>query len=214
MTFMTTLLYIESSPRQQRSHSAAVARAFLDAYLTRHPEVELDTWDLWTPDLTLPEFDGAALSAKFAARSGLPHTQEEAAAWAEVSRHAQRLQRAELLLLSVPLWNFGVPYRFKHWLDVVTQPGLTFRPDPQKGMEGLLKARKALVVSARGGIYAPGSPTAAWDFVTPYLRHWLGMLGVPEVTVVGIDGTSISEARTQSARAGAMAEVQALATGF
>jgi FMN-dependent NADH-azoreductase len=211
---MTTLLYIESSPRQQRSHSTAVARAFLDAYLTRHPEVELDTWDLWAPDAALPEFDGAALSAKFAARSGAPHTPEEAAAWAEVSRHAQRLQRADLLLLSVPLWNFGVPYKFKHWLDVVTQPGLTFRPDPQKGMQGLLKARKALVVSARGGIYTPGTPTAAWDFVTPYLRHWLGMMGVAEVSVVPVEGTSVSEAMMQASRAQAITEVQSMAASL
>jgi FMN-dependent NADH-azoreductase len=212
---MTALLYVESSPRGQRSHSSAVSHAFIDAYLRHHPDDTVDVWDLWSADSTLIEFDGDALTAKYAARGGNPqHSPGERSAWAEVARQTERLKRADRLLLSVPLWNFGVPYKFKHWVDVVTQPGLSFRPDPVNGPQGLLTASKALLISARGGVYTPGTPNEAMDLCTPYVRRWLWMVGIRDLAVVGIEGTGAPEASVHEARARAIKEVQALAPGF
>lgn len=212
---MPTLLHIEASPRQQRSHSSAVARAFIEAYLEHHPGDTVDTWDLWSPDSPLIEFDGDALTAKYAARlSTASHSPGEQVAWAEITRQAERLLRADKLLLSVPMWNFGVPYRFKHWVDVVTQPGLTFRPDPVKGPQGLLKVGKALLVSARGGAYAPHTPTEALDLCTPYVRRWLSMVGVHDLSVIDIDGTGAPPEVVERARERAIVRAQSLALEF
>ena len=212
---MATVLYVESSPRQQRSHSASVAHAFLDAWLRRHPGDTVDAWDLWSADSPLIEFDGDALTAKYAARLGnASFTDGERSAWAEVTTQCERLLRADTLVLSVPMWNFGVPYKFKHWVDVVTQPGLTFRPDPVNGPRGLLNARKALLVSARGGVYAPGTPFEAFDLTTPFVRRWLGMLGVSDLAVLPIEGTGVSEAAAQASRARGIEQAQAIAANF
>ncbi len=212
---MPTLLHIEASPRQQRSHSSAVARAFIEAYCEHHPGDSVDTWDLWSADSPLIEFDGDALTAKYAARLGTAsHSPGEQAAWAEVTRQADRLLRADKLLFSVPMWNFGVPYRFKHWVDVVTQPGLTFRPDPVKGPQGLIKAGKALLVSARGGTYAPDTLNEALDLGTPYVRRWLSMVGVHDLSVIGIDGTGAPPEAVEKARGRAIAKARSLALDF
>ena len=207
---MAKLLYIESSPRKERSHSIAVARAFVDAYRSAHPSDTVETWDLWAPAEQLPEFDGAAITAKYAAGGGTPHTASEADAWAAIGRSADRLKSADLLLLSVPMWNFGIPYKLKHLIDVVTQPGLTFGHDPVKGPFGLVPAKAAVVVSARGASYEAGSPFAAMDREAPYLTGWLNWVGIADVRHVLVEPTR-TEAGAAEARDRAAAQVRALA---
>ncbi len=210
---MAKLLYIESSPRKERSHSIAVARAFIDAYRLAHPTGAVDTWDLWAPAEQLPEFDGAAITAKYAMATATAHTPAEAEAWTAIGRSAERLKSADLLLLSVPMWNFGVPYKLKHLIDVVTQPGLTFGHDPVKGPFGLVPARAAVVVSARGASYAAGSPFAAMDREAPYLTGWLNWIGVADVRHVLVEPTR-TEASAAEARDKATAEARTLAASL
>ncbi len=209
---MPKLLYIESSPRKERSHSIAVARSFVAAYQSAHPDVTVDTWDLWAAGEQLPEFDGAAITAKYAIIGGAAHSPPEADAWAAINRSADRFKSADVLLLSVPLWNFGVPYKLKHLIDTVTQPGLTFAIDRAKGtVAGLVPARAAVVVSARGGAYGPGSPMAAMDMEAPYLQMWLKFVGVADVRHVYVEPTSYGEPAATAAREKATAEARAIA---
>ena len=211
---MAKLLYIESSPRKERSHSIAVAHAFADAYRSAHPADAAETWDLWSPAEQLPEFDGAAITAKYALFGGASHTPPEAEAWATITRSAERLKSAGVLLLSVPMWNFGVPYKLKHLIDVVTQPGLTFGYDPAKGPYGLVPARAAVVVSSRGNSYAAGSPMAAMDMEAPYLTRWLNWVGVADVRHVFVEPTARGEAAATAARDKAAAEARAIAASL
>ncbi len=209
---MAKLLYVESSPRKGRSQSIAVAHAFLDAYRAAHPADAVDTWDLWSPAERLMEFDGHAITAKYAMRGPNPsHSPEEAQAWATITRSAERLRSADVLLLGVPMWNYGIPYKLKHLIDVVTQPGLTFRPDPVKGPVGLLTHCRAVVISARGGVYAPGSPYADRDMELPYVLRWLGLIGITDVRSVVVEGTVFGEEKAAEARGRATAEAQAIA---
>ena len=186
---MPKLLYIESSPRKERSHSIAVAEAFLGAYRAKHPDVEVETWDLWAEGEQLPQFDGAAITARYNLKGGAGHTASEAEAWRMVTATAERLKSADVLLFGVPMWNFGVPYKLKHLIDVVTQPGLTFGYDPAKGFLGLMPTKLAVVVSARGGVYAEDAPAAAMNLQTPYMRTWLGFIGVKDVRELVVEGT-------------------------
>ena len=202
----------ESSPRKDRSHSVAVAHAFLDAYRAAHPADAVDTWDLWSPAERLMEFDGDAITAKYAARGpAVVHTPAEAEAWATITRSIDRLRSADRYLFGVPMWNYGVPYKFKHLVDIVTQPGLTFRPDP-KGPIGLLTGRRAVVISARGGVYAPGTPRAADDMELPYVNRWLNLIGVTDVTSILVEGTSLPDAAATRERA--VAEARTVAATF
>ena len=210
---MTKLLYVESSPRGAQSHTTAVVHAFLDAYLAAHPGNEVDTWDLWSRTEPLVEFDGAAITAKYAARDpGYVHTPEEAEAWATINKSIDRLRAAELYVLGVPMWNYGVPYKFKHLVDIVTQPGLTIIPAKDgKPPIGLLTGRRAVVISARGGFYTPGGSRASDDMVIPYVTRWLNLIGVDDVTTITVDGQGLPGAPAAEEKAKAQAREVAAA---
>ena len=117
---MARLLHLSSSPRGDHSHTRKVATAFLDAYRNAHPSDEVREIDLWA--LSVPAFDGAVLDAKYAIFGGLAHTPEQHAAWGGVEALATEFKSADKILISVPMWNFGVPYVLKHYIDVITQP--------------------------------------------------------------------------------------------
>ena len=104
---MSTLLYIEASPRKDRSHSINVANTFLDAYAAANPGDTIDKIDLW--DLNLPEFDGEKLNAKYSVMHGESPSGAEVAAWNEVQGLFDRFNTADKYVFSVPMWNFGIP---------------------------------------------------------------------------------------------------------
>ena len=87
--------------------------------------------DLWRDHL--PEFDGAALDAKYARLTGRAFNDAAARRLRRAERMAIRLSLADRVLISTPMWNFSIPYKLKQWLDLIVQPGLTFRFDPAEG---------------------------------------------------------------------------------
>ena len=85
--------------------------------------------------------------------------------------------------------NFGVPAVLKLWIDQIARSGKTFKYDAN-GPEGLLKGKKATVLSASGGVYEAGTPAAAMNFVEPYLRAVLSFLGITDVSFVSASGVA------------------------
>ncbi len=110
--------------------------------------------NLWRDHL--PEFDGAILEAKYARLSARAFTDAERDAFAVAERIAVRFALAERVLISTPMWNFGIPYKLKQWIDVISQPGLTFRFDSARGYLPLLKDRPTVVILASGGDFVTG----------------------------------------------------------
>lgn len=186
---MTTILHIQASPRKQRSASLEVADAFIQAYQQARPEAKVETLDLWA--IELPEFDEAAMAAKYAGLSGTVRTEAQEQAWAVLEALAQRLFLADVLVLSVPLWNFSIPYKLKHFIDLVTQKDILFSFDPQSGFTGLLQGKKAVVSYARGLDFSSDSSTPAqrFDFQKPYIEAWLDFIGVTDVQAVIVEKT-------------------------
>ena len=176
---MATLLYIEASPRKERSISIAVAKEFLRAYTEAHPADAVETLDLWAA--ALPEFDGAAINAKYNILHGLPHSATEAKAWGAVEALCRHFKAADKYLFSVPMWNFGIPYKLKHYLDLIVQPGLTFSHSPEQGFTGLVSGKPAAVIYASGGEYGPASPAKDYDLQKPYMNLILGFIGITGV---------------------------------
>lgn len=191
---MTSLIHIEASPRGQASRSSGGARAFLDALRAADPALSVDHMDLWNTDL--PPFDGAALTAKYARLAGRAHDAREKTAWEGIAALVARLDRAAHVLVSTPMWNFSIPYRLKHWIDLVTQPGLTFSFDPASGYAPLLKPRPTLVVLASAGDYASGESRGRPDLATPYLRAALGFIGLTDPIVIPVGPTIGPDAET------------------
>jgi len=118
---MATVLYIEASPLKERSHTIEVARAFLGAYREARPQDTIETIDLWAQ--ALPPFDGATIEAKFAVLRKKEFTPLQQEKWDAVRAVARRFNAADKYVLSVPMWNFSVPYPLKHYIDVVTLAG-------------------------------------------------------------------------------------------
>jgi len=179
---MTTLLHISASPRGTKSESLAIAETFLSVYTDTHPDVDVKTWDLW--DGTLPEFGPAAAHAKMAVFAGADPMGDQAAAWRAAKDTFTRFADADAYLFSVPMWNAGIPYILKQFIDVISQPGMVFGFDPELGYTGLLTGRKAAVVYT-SAVYGPGRPLSfGSDFQAPYLRDWLNWAGIDDVTEV------------------------------
>ena len=170
---MSKLLYIEASPLKSRSHTIAVSQAFLDAYRVVHPRDEIERLDLW--QVALPPFDAQTIEAKFAVLRRNDFTSEQLDQWEAVRRVSRHFNAADKYVFSVPMWNFGVPYVLKHYIDVVTLPGENWTWSKQAGYGTLLSGKRAL------GIYASANPHESDDFQKPLMRRWLRFIGIEDI---------------------------------
>jgi FMN-dependent NADH-azoreductase len=208
------LLYIQSSPRGPRSVSIAVADAFLQAYRQVSHQLTVDTLNVWEENL--PEFDQEAIGAKYKGINKEPMDPAEAAVWHKIQELAARFQRADRILLGVPMWNFAYPYKLKQLIDLACQRNMLFTYD---GVEyaPLLKTSRAFVIYARGGTYAEGSPTPAslFDHQKGYIDFWLKFIGVTQVQTLVVEGTTWpeKEKRDESIARG-LEEARKLAADF
>ena len=132
---MSKLLYIQASPRGQRSHSVTVADAFIEAYEKKHPDDEVDILNVF--DETIPNFDGPVVQAKYTILHGKPHTEAEQKVWKDIEKVIEQFTSADKYVLAVPMWNFSIPYRLKQYIDILVQPGYTFSYSPEAGSDSL-----------------------------------------------------------------------------
>ena len=108
------------------------------------------------------------------------------------------------------MWNFGIPYPLKQYIDLVTQPGLTFTIGADGGVAGSGAGRTAIVVVSGALDTGPGGALAAMDHQAAYLDHWLRFIGVGDVRIVRVQPTYGSEETVEAAMAAAYAEAEAL----
>lgn len=209
---MAYVLYIEASPRKDRSASIEVARMFLSAYQQAHLQDTVETLDLWKTDL--PEIDGEVINAKYAILHGLDHTEAERQAWTAVERLISQFTWADKYLFSLPMWNFGIPYPLKHYIDVLVQPGYTFSYTPEEGFRGLVTGKPVAAVYARGSAYYPGSGLEDFDFQKTYLERILGFIGITDFRPIIIEPTLSSPEQKQKALDAAGKQARAMAAEF
>ncbi len=179
---MTKLLYIIASPRGEESKSTQLAQAHIGALKQADPTLEVDTLDLWQEDLI--DFDGDKAAAKmtFFGVGEMDNTRQSA--WDQVVEVTNRFTQADHYVFSVPMWNGGVPYKLKQYIDIITQPGLLFGFDPEQGYFGLLENKKASVFYT-SGVYAPGAaPKYGSDYHSEYLDWWLNVVGISDIHTV------------------------------
>lgn len=171
------LLHISASPRGEQSESGALAQTFLATFRDTHPDDEVEEWDLW--DGTLPAFGPEAAAAKMAVFAGQT---PQSTAWDDAVAAFRRFDAADVYLFSVPMWNHGVPYILKQFIDVVSQPGMVFGFDPEAGYTGLLTGKRAAVIYTSAVYGDDRGPEFGTDFQQPYLDAWLRWAGVSEIS--------------------------------
>ena len=176
------ILQINASARREAANSTRVANSIAARLQAANPAASLMLRDLAvTPH---PVLDEAALGALFTPAE--QRTAEQAARVALDDALIAELQAADVIVLGVPMYNFGVPVQLKNWIDAIARNGVTFRYTEQ-GPEGLLKGKTVYVALARGGSYRG---TEA-DSQVPYLKTVLGFLGMTDVHFIYAEGLNM-----------------------
>jgi len=189
------VLRVDSSARSKGSMSRWVADELIEQLGESEGTLEVRVRDL---AVTAPSFvDAAWVGANFTPPE--QRNEEQRAALAESHALVSELKAADVLVIGVPIYNFGIPAKLKAWIDMVARARLTFRYT-ENGPVGLLKGKRAYLAVASGGT-AVGSE---FDFATGYLRHVLGFLGIDDVRIVAADrltargeGEAMHEAHAQ-----------------
>jgi FMN-dependent NADH-azoreductase len=183
---MKSLLHIVASPRAE-SYSTRLSKAFLDSYRQARPEDRIETLDVFRDDVA--PFYAPAAKAKYAVLAGQAPRDEAEAAWKPVVEAVDYFKRFDKYVVSSAMWNFGVPYRLKQYIDLIVQPSLTFAYSPEKGFSGLVTGRPMVLLLARGGGYRSGNPLETFDFQESYLRTIFEYIGFRDIRAVSIQGT-------------------------
>ncbi|HVI88960.1 MAG TPA: NAD(P)H-dependent oxidoreductase [Dongiaceae bacterium] len=189
---MTKLLFLKASPRGPESKSVQVAETYLAALRASNAGLEVDTIDLWDADL--PAFDGNKVAAKMNVIAGQDQNAAQKTAWDQIVEVANRFISADRYLFAVPMWNGGIPYRLKHYIDIIHQPGLLWGLNPETGYFGLLKNKHATLVLTSGA-YAQHLPSPAFgvDHHSTYLRAWLNQAGVTQIDELRFQPTLLTK---------------------
>ncbi|WP_022890365.1 FMN-dependent NADH-azoreductase [Agromyces italicus] len=208
---MTTLLHISASPRGEASHSLAIATSFVESFEQALPEASVEHWNLW--DGSLPAFGPDGAGAKMRVFAGEEPVGAEEIAWHRARLAFERFAAADLYLFSLPMWNSGVPYIAKQFIDVVSQPGWVFGFDGETGYSGLLEGKRAAVVYT-SAVYGEGRPTAFGDdFQRPFFEGWLHWAGVDEIDSIEFR-PNLATADPEPGRLAALAEARRLGADF
>lgn len=201
---MKKLLHVIATPRGDDSNTLKVSKAFLESFKSSHKDWEIDTLDLFIEKL--PTIAAKEASGKYVLLGGKDLTGELKNAWRDIERHIERFLSASAYLISTPMWNFSIPYALKQYIDVIAQPKYLFRYTAS-GPEGLVKGKKMVVVTSRGGDYT-ADPARKFDMQEPYLRSVFGFVGITDIQFINaqpmdamgpeVRDKKISEAREEA----------------
>lgn len=200
---MQSLLQINASINKDGGQSSQLANRFVAAFRARHPQAQVVVRDVAAadpvPHLTAERF--AAFVTKPEER-----TAEQRAVVAYSDALIDELRQADVVVIGLPMYNFGVPSQLKAYFDHIARAGITFAYT-DKGPVGRLTGKKVYVFAARGGQYA-GTPL---DSQTSYVRDFLAFLGMTDVQFVYAEGLAMSPESRQANLAKAAAEIATLA---
>lgn len=212
---MSKLVHISCSPRTTSSHSSRVARAFIETYVKKRPSDETQCIDLW--NINLPELDETRVNITYKTLFDQDLSDTERENWTQVQELAQSFADADKYLFSLPMWNFGIPYKLKHFIDVVTLNGITFDYSLEGGVKGRMTGKPVILICSSGMTYAAANAepyTEQWDFQVPYLRAWLTFLGFSAIESVLIRPTVGEPTVVSASEQEALRQAEILARSF
>jgi len=194
------ILQINTSSRREGSNSSKIASQIVEQLKARHPQSTVTVRDLAVQPH--PVLDEAALGALFTPAE--QRTPEQAARVALDDALIAEVQAHDVIVLGVPMYNFGNSVQLKTWIDAIARAGVTFRYT-ESGPEGLVKGKTVYIALARGGIYRD----TANDAQVPYLKNVLGFLGMTDVRFVYAEGLAMGPEATEKGLAQAQADIEA-----
>ena len=188
---MKTLLQISSSIRSSDGESSRLAQRFADQWSSRNPGSRRIVRDLALNPV--PHLDAARFDA-FLSKPGMRSSTQQAVV--DFSDELiSELKRADIIVLGLPMYNFGVPSTLKAYFDHVARAGITFRY-AENGPVGLLTGKKAFVFATRGGLYRD----TPLDTQSAYVRDFFRFIGIEDVEFIYAEGLAMSAVREESLR--------------
>jgi FMN-dependent NADH-azoreductase len=200
---MTTLLQIKASISHDQGLSSQLANNFVAAYRRSHPDAKVLVREVASAE-PVPHLNGERFGAFIAKPEARTAAQHAVVAYSDAL--IDELKRADIVIIGLPMYNFGVPSQLKAYFDHIARAGVTFKYTAT-GPVGLLTGKKVFVFAARGGLYA-GSPL---DTQTGYVRDFLAFLGMRDVQFVYAEGLAVSPESREAGLAKAAAEIASLA---
>jgi len=200
---MTTLLQINASINNGNGQSSQLAQQFVAAFQKRNPEAQLVVRDVAAAE-PVPHLDAERFGAFITQADQRSTAQHAVVAYSDTL--IDELKQADVIVLGLPMYNFGVPSQLKAYFDHIARAGITFKYT-DKGPVGLLSGRKVVVFAARGGVYA-GTPM---DTQTSYVRDFLRFIGLTEVEFIYAEGLALGPQSREANLAKAAVEIERLA---
>ncbi|HVL75640.1 MAG TPA: NAD(P)H-dependent oxidoreductase [Noviherbaspirillum sp.] len=187
---MKTLLHINSSLFSGAGQSSQLAQQFVAGWKSAHPDGEVIIRDIGAEPV--PHLDAERFTALISKAEERTPAQQEIVAYADAL--LDEVRRADIIVLGLPMYNFGVPSSLKAYFDHLARAGVTFRYT-ENGAVGLLGGKKVYVFATRGGAYQ-GTPA---DSQTPFVRTFLSFIGLDDIEFVYAERLNMGEDSKQSA---------------
>jgi FMN-dependent NADH-azoreductase len=201
----TRLLHVVCTPRGLASNTGRVSNVLLEDLQERDDDLCVTTLDLFKADL--PAVAGRNIESKYMLMTGQALDEVAQASWRQIERTIEQFLDHDMYLLTVPMWNLGIPYALKYYIDAIVQPGYLFRYNELGQAEGLVRDRKMICVTSRGGDYSSG-PMMAYDFVENYLRAIFGFVGITDIRFFNVQPMDVSMPIRKAAQRDAIREVR------
>ncbi|GAB3506566.1 FMN-dependent NADH-azoreductase [Emticicia fontis] len=183
---MKKILHIISSPQGEASVSKKLGNAIIEKIQAKYPDSIIKERNLTTN--LFPHLDQMQIGSWFTPATN--HSPEQAEAIKVSDEAIAEMQEADIYVIGAPFYNFAIPSTLKAYLDHIVRPGITFRYNEQGRPEGFLKNKKAYIATSSSGVYSAGE-FQSFDFVSPYLKFLLGLLGITDTTFIRAEGLRI-----------------------
>jgi len=200
------LLHVDSSITGGHSVSRSLSASVVSRLLKANPDLQLTYRDLAAAPVA--HLSGPYLAA---AQAENPDADPGLQTDLEVGRTVVgEFLAADVIVLGLGFYNFGIPSQLKAWVDRLFVAGKTFRYTEQ-GAIGLAGGKRVIMAIARGGFYGPGTPTASFEHAESYLRGVFGFFGITDIEVVVAEGLAVGPEVRHAGIAQAEARIAALA---
>ena len=206
------LLHIVATPRAHGSNTLQVSKVFLDSLQAKHADLEIDVIHLFGQ--TLPDVSGNNIESKYALMIGQPIDKQHKESWEQIETLIQRFLAADFYVISTPMWNFGLPYPLKYFIDAIVQPGYLYKYTEQGQPVPLTLGKRMVCVTSRGGDYSPQSPLHLYDFQEPYLRAIFGFVGITDMHFIHAQPMDITRDMRENALTQAFTKARELAASL
>jgi FMN-dependent NADH-azoreductase len=189
---MKHILHLKSSLLGKESYSIKLGHAIVEEIQGKYPGSTVEELNL--VDINIPHLSPAVLRTFFIPGSQLTDEEKESIRFSD--ELVKQLFAADIIVIGAPLINFTIHSSLKAWIDHITRGGITFGYG-ENGPIGKVTGKKVYVAMSSGGVYSEG-PGKANDFVAPYLKAFLGFLGMTDLTVFRAEGLKVPGVKEQA----------------